>query len=32
MSSKTGHTPSFLRKHILSTDHKVIGLQFLQDA
>ena len=28
MSAETTH-PSFLRKYIFSTDHKVIGIQFL---
>jgi len=32
MSNETGHERSFLRTYIFSTDHKVIGLQFLQDA
>ena len=24
-----GHEPSFLRKYVFSTDHKIIGIQFL---
>ena len=29
MSNETSHAPSFLRRYIFSTDHKVIGIQFL---
>jgi len=29
MSNETGHGPSFRQKYLFSTDHKVIGIQFL---